>query len=924
MPHRRPSTSLRIIALASLLALGGCGKDLSPDDYIRKAAGHIDQKAFNAASIELNNALQQAPQNLEARWLMAQVALELGDGDKAERDARRAIELGIARTEVLPVLARALLLQQDPARLLTETSILPQDASPEVQATLLALRGKALLLQGETEKADEQFARAQEIDIGNVDASIGAAFVLATRGRLDDAKTSLRAAVERHPDSADAWALLGDLELEQGNYEAAEAAYDKAVANRAYLTLDRAKRAHAKLLQNKVEEAFADLAPLSKVARTSYVAYVRGLAHFQQQKLVEAANEFEVSLNDDPNFIPNRYFLATTRLLLNQPEQALVHADFIRSRAPQSRSANILVGAAQAGRSDFALAKAPLEAALKANPDDTLALQMVAWTALQEGDAPRALLHAERLARLAPDSRESLNLLMLAQLMAGQQLPELGADSEDAYRTSFLLALQSFRDQRYDEARTRIAALRASHPDQLGPLGLSAAIDLATGQWESARGILEQVLQRDPANASARINLARLALNDRDFARIDTLIRPLADQRPNDEVVALLLVAAAHGQDKQAEANRILERLLQQNPRAITARSLLARRHLNAGTPDKALAVLGELSPKQIETTPIFLELQGTAYLAKGDAEAARTAFMHLSRIAPDAAYARVLLAEALLQQRDFRGAQRELAEALRLNPRHLPARIAELRFLTQSTQLEKAAGAASKLAADFGELPEVLAATGWHALVTSDFAKAEDLLGKALEHSPRSELAQQFARSLWGQKKHDDAFQFMKRWLTDHPDDTGMLLHLAGAHLELDQTTEAISAYRKVLERHPDHVPSLNNVAWLSRKSAPDDALRSARRANELAPEDPHVLDTLAMIHFERGDLTQARWLLDQALKFNPESGQVRLHVAQVQAAQGDAAGARATLEKLIVDGVGTRFEAEARAQLAEIGSQR
>ena len=135
MPHRRPSTSLRIIALASLLALGGCGKDLSPDDYIRKAAGHIDQKAFNAASIELNNALQQAPQNLEARWLMAQVALELGDGDKAERDARRAIELGIARTEVLPVLARALLLQQDPARLLTETSILPQDASPEVQAT---------------------------------------------------------------------------------------------------------------------------------------------------------------------------------------------------------------------------------------------------------------------------------------------------------------------------------------------------------------------------------------------------------------------------------------------------------------------------------------------------------------------------------------------------------------------------------------------------------------------------------------------------------------------------------------------------------------------------------------------------------------------------------------------------------------------
>lgn len=920
MQPPRQTKSLRILALTSLLWLSACGQDLAPADYIAKASRHIDEKAFNEASIELNNALQQDPQNREARWMMAQISLHLGDGAKAERDARRAIELGTPRTEVLPVLARALLLQEDAARLLTETSLVPQDASPQLQSTLIALRGKALLLQGEAEKAQDQFEKAREIDVSNVDAAVGMAFIQASRGLLAEARTTMNEVLALHPKAADAWTLLGDIELQEGNFEAADKAYSEAISNRAYVTLDRAKRAHARVQLGKYAEADSDLGTLSRIAKHPYVAYVTGLSLFRQGRHSDAANAFETSFSENPAFIPNRVYLATTRLILGQPEQALRHAEFIRSNAPDSRGANLLFGAVQISRAEYATARDALERAIKTNPDDAVTVQMLAATAMLEGDASRALVHAERLAALRPNAPEAMNILMLAQLMAGATLPEMSAGGEDAYRTSLLLALQAFRDNKFDTARTLVAELRSTYPDQLDPLNLEAAIHLATGEWRKARDQFERILERQPDDAGARINLAKLELHDRNFERVKTLVTPIVRSSPGDEPATLLLVAAEHSLGNQTAANAALEQLLRENPTARLARALLARRLLVASQPDKVIELLRDLKTPELDAAPVFLQLRGSALIETGDIEGARATLAHWVRIAPDSAVARLMLAESLLRARQFKDAQAELNQAIKLNPQYLPARIGELRFLTQSAQFDKAREASRRLLGDFGEQPEVLAATGWHALMSGDFATAENHLGRALAANPDTETALLHARALWGQNKHAETFAQLNGWLETHPEDSAALLHLAGAHLNLGQDAEAVAAYQRVLKLHPEHVPTLNNIAWLSRQSNPDEALRLARRAHELAPLDPHVLDTLGMLYFERRDLTQANWFLTQALAQNPEDQQIRIHMARVQIAQGKTAEARAALQQVLEQSKGSPLEQEAQSVLSEI----
>ena len=95
----KPFRGLRplILATAIQLALAGCGAELTPAEYVRKAQTHLDQGDLQAASVELANALKQDPNLMEARWLMAQLALQTGDAARAERDVKQAITFGLPR-----------------------------------------------------------------------------------------------------------------------------------------------------------------------------------------------------------------------------------------------------------------------------------------------------------------------------------------------------------------------------------------------------------------------------------------------------------------------------------------------------------------------------------------------------------------------------------------------------------------------------------------------------------------------------------------------------------------------------------------------------------------------------------------------------------------------------------------------------------
>ena len=71
-----------------------CSGSLTDAQYVNRAQDHLDRGELKSATIELKNALRQNLENAQARRLLGKVELEVGNAAAAEKELRRASELG--------------------------------------------------------------------------------------------------------------------------------------------------------------------------------------------------------------------------------------------------------------------------------------------------------------------------------------------------------------------------------------------------------------------------------------------------------------------------------------------------------------------------------------------------------------------------------------------------------------------------------------------------------------------------------------------------------------------------------------------------------------------------------------------------------------------------------------------------------------
>ena len=920
---------LVLLILSGPLFLNACGKNLTAEEYVLQAKEHLQTGDLRAANIELANALQRDPEAVEARWLMVQVALDLGDAPTAESEARRALQLGMSRAEVQPLLVEAVLRQGAFDRTLAETASLPDEATDADKASMLGLRGQAFVLKGDIQRAEAALEDALSFDPQGTAALVGLAALHALRGQTEDAHRWVSAALESNPGSPEAWTVLGELELAQGNWAEAEAAFGSAIQNRAYPTLDRAHRALARLQLEKVDEAAADIQALRRqgLGEHHYAQYVHGRVLLSQGNLAGAADAFEASFATAPSYLPNRLYLGTTRLMLGQPEQARRHAQYIFSMLPGSPVAANLLAAVRFDLHEQLAARDLLDASLRANPEDRNALRMLATISLLEGDAPTGLGYMRRLAALEPHSQPVQEMLMLARLMSGEALQDgpgdlSGSDhpGADGYAREFLLAVEAFRSGRMGEALQRARGLHERFPDRIDPINLMAAAYLAAGQLDLARTQLEKVLELEPHEPSASRNLAKVELQAGGAQRAKTILEHFMREYPDDED-AVLLLAQAEGQlNDLAAARQVLERFVERNPEALTARVTLAHEHLDAGNTNRVLALTSGLGNRQYQAQPQLLELRGKAQIAEGDLTAATNSFRLWARIAPESAEAQFLLGDSLARSADVSGARQALERSIHLDPHYLPARVGEIRLLVQLGELDRASSRLAELRDEFGNRPEVLGIEGWFALGTGDFEKAESALAQVWRRTPNSELTILLVRALWAQGKREEALGVMSDWLAHDPRDVAVLMQMADAYLRQQRVDEAIQTYRRVLAIEPENVPALNNTAWLIREEDPSSAMEYAERAYRLAPQDPYVLDTLGMLKLEKGEVDRAFALVSEALELAPSDMQIQLHLGAILVRQQRFDAARTVLEAVLTQMPDSEQGREASALLESL----
>ena len=97
------------------------------------------------------------------------------------------------------------------------------------------------------------------------------------------------------------------------------------------------------------------------------------------------------------------------------------------------------------------------------------------------------------------------------------------------------------------------------------------------------------------------------------------------------------------------------------------------------------------------------------------------------------------------------------------------------------------------------------------------------------------------------------EAEHFAASWTREHRKDAAFRFYLGQSALAKQDYAAAASEFRGVVDLQPNNATALNNLAWASAQIKDPKAIEYAEKANRLAPNQPAVMDTLAMILVEK-----------------------------------------------------------------------
>jgi len=171
---------------------------------------------------------------------------------------------------------------------------------------------------------------------------------------------------------------------------------------------------------------------------------------------------------------------------------------------------------------------------------------------------------------------------------------------------------------------------------------------------------------------------------------------------------------------------------------------------------------------------------------------------------------------------------------------------------------------------------------TGWaptiRAAVDSyergDFAKAEALCRRVLNHSPRHLQATNLLGTLAAQSgRLDLAVRTLSRAVAIGGDDPVVALNMAAALTDAGQFDRALDAYRRVIERRPELFDAhLGYGKALQAAGRRDEAIAAIQKALRIRPDQPKTFNLLGVWCLAAGRLPDAEAALREAVRLNPD----------------------------------------------------
>jgi len=571
--------------------------------------------------------------------------------------------------------------------------------------------------------------------------------------------------------------------------------------------------------------------------------YETALTYSQQQQWRQAELELRNSLQQDPNYLP-------ARLLLGK----------VMSKAGQWASAEkelelALNGGAAAVPLIFDLMRAKL--ALGKSDDVAYLLKHYQQ---HQAEAGYQLIQANLLKKQYKYAE--------AASAYQQLLRNAGAFADEGWLE---LAELQFKQQQLSEASQSLSHIASASEFYRQSRYLQAQLLQQQQKTPQALALYDQLLADKPQDAAALLGKAQLLMQQNDTAgalQLIVLFRQAYPDNPYGQLIHASILGAK-GQDK--EQNRLLRQVEQQ---------------------------LSGLSGEQREQEDALL-LSAVLFFSHEQYEAALAKLYRYQTLYPANARVSQLIAQAQLQQRNFKEAENHIRQAIQLNPQdhqlyliaaslyqqsNEPAKELDMlknayqRFPAQQpvrqayvTALIRSGDSvqARQLLLDGDGTPPRLTSLvtlGYLQLEAGDFKAAFDTAAQLLKLDQSKVEIFQFAGDVSAKMAQPErAKQFYQQALILDTNYKPALLSLASLALQQQQLNEAASYYQQILQQQPSDPLALQLLADTAVKSGKiGEATALLARLPTDRAENLPALQTLFELYLLDNQLADATALLD------------------------------------------------------------
>lgn len=920
----RRVASLRWLAPAALLMLAACSSE-DPKSMLDRAREFERSGDRASALVQYKAVLQASPGLVEARLSLGRLLLAQGDAEGAAVEFQRAAAESPSPDVAYALWAESVVRTGDFKRAVhLLASWKPSD--PKVVAAVQSQLAVAWSGLGDAAKAEAALAEALKADPQFPQARLMKARLDAGKGRWTEVDAAVDALLAENAQNVDALLFKAELLEFRGDRKQAIAVADKALAaDKAALPV------LATLVRMRLDEREIDVASRHvdgmKAVAGWHPATVLAEAQLalSRDDFAKARERVQRLLSVLPDNETAQTLAGVIEARVGSPVQAVTHFRRALSTQPGLESVRVELARSETRLGQYADALATLQPLLALDQPPAVALAIASEAQLRLGNLKQADSLLQRAAAAAPGNSQLQTSRLVRQLQLGDaarplaELQQLASQSEGTYADEALFAARLARGE-FAAALAVLDSMAAKVPGQATHHELRGRVQLAQRNFSAARASFERALEVDAGLFGAVASLVALDLLESKPEQAIARVQKVVDRDPQHSValIALAELKSRHGGEHE-ESMRLLRAAAAASPLAAEPRVRLIEQALRKRRFKEALSLAQE-ALAAVPGDARVLEAAGRAQLEAGDVEQAATTFRALAGAMPRSALPYMRLARVYLVQGNREAALSAVRKGLEVDPNSVEAQGNLVDLLVQMNQSGRAQEFVRRQRQMRPSEPSGYSLEAAYLVRTKAADQAVGVLREGVSRTRDPELAGKLFSLLLQLGRDAEAASFGSDWMRQHPSDAAFEYLMSVRDIARGDLRMAEQRLARVLLVFPSNGLALNNMAWVLVKNGKSGAVEYARRAVSVMPDQPDLMDTLAMALAAEGKVAEALTIQRRALDLSEGKPDIRLGLARLALQAGDKAAAREELQKLDQLGNTFREHAEVKALLQKL----